>query len=56
MNNKKAIRCLCAAARNANHMAQHYARMRMNNKANEWRNIRQHHMATARQLKQDAQQ
>lgn len=55
MNNTKAIRALTSCARSANRMAMHYARMWMHSKADEWRSIRQHHMATARQLKQDAQ-
>ena len=56
MTNLKAIRILIRCARSANHMAMHYTGMHMRARAQMWRACRTQHMATARRLKQDAQQ
>lgn len=53
--NIRAIRALVKCARTANHMATHYARMGMDAKAHEWRQLCRAHMAGARALKGDDQ-
>lgn len=56
MNNKAAISRAVELARTANWMVRFCTRLGDPIGADGWRSRRAHHMATARQLKQDAQQ